>query len=163
VSGSHPMPKRPRRRQVAMVATLVALAAGLLAPPGAGAMVDYLGLREQLEVQRPAIRTALKPYMRAPDAAAFQVDKPGAVFAKYLDAAWKSIDGATKSPEAYAAMGKFRGTVDPKNDTQRQVLGVLLGDYMQARYGDDILREMKALAAFKTFNNVVDKNSDNTE
>lgn len=129
----------------------------------ARAAVDYLALREQLEVQRPALRAAMQPFVRAADAAEFPADKPGVAFGKYLDAAWKALDATRQFPEVVAALGKFQGVVDDKNPVQRQALGVLLGDYMQVRYGDDLLREIRALAAFKSFNNVVDRNSENKD
>ena len=43
-------------------------------------------------------------------------------------------------PEVHAAFGKFRGRVDMQDAAQRQTFAVLLGDYVQARYGDDIRR-----------------------
>jgi len=112
-------------------------------------------------VQRPALRAAVQPFVRPATVAEFPADKPGVAFGKYLDAAWKALDAPRQFPEVYAALSKFQGAVDANNAVQRQALGVLLGDYLSVRYGEDLWREMRTLAAFKSFNTVVDKNSEN--
>ncbi len=147
----------------AAAAAFVGAVAMAVCPSPAHAATDYLALREQLEVARPKLQTALQTFLRAPDVAAFSADKPGVAFQRYLDAAWKAIDAPVAFPEVYAALGKFRGSVDAANPVARQALGVMLGDYLQVRYGADVQRELRALIAFQSFNTVVDKNSDNPE
>jgi succinyl-diaminopimelate desuccinylase len=149
--------------QAAAAAALVVAGAAALAPRAACAATDYLALREQLEVARPKLQTALQTFQRAADVAAFPADKPGVAFQRYLDTAWKAIEAPTAFPEVYAALGKFHGTLDASNPVARQALGVMLGDYLQVRYGADVLRELRPLVACKSYNTVVDKNSDNPE
>jgi len=116
-------------RGAAAPAVFVAGCAALCAAP-VRAATDYLALREQLEVVRPKLQTAMQTFQRGPDVAAFPVDKPGVAFQRYLDAAWKAIDAPVAFPEVYAALSKFRGNVDASNPVARQALGVVLGDYL---------------------------------
>lgn len=152
-------------RRCIWIAGLAGIAAwvSLAAPPPALAATDFLALRERLEVERAALRQAMQPYQRANEAAAYPAEKPGVAFGKYLDAVWKAVDARNSFPEVHAALASYRGKLDPTNDVQRQALGVLLGDYFIVRYGDDYWRELKALVAFRTFNNILDRNSDNAE
>ena len=148
---------RLRVRGVALALVTIGVAS-----PGFGA-TDFLALREQLEVQRPALRAGMKDWIRPPASAAFVDDKPGTAFGRYLDLAWKVLDARRAFPEVHASMAGFRGRVDPANALQRRALGVLLGDYLQVRYGDDVHRELKTVVGFRTFNTVVDRNSNNAE
>jgi len=141
----------------------IGVTCGVVAAAGSAAATDLLELRERLEVERATIRTALQPFRRAPDAAAFASDRPREAFGRYLDAAAKTLDMPTAFPEVQASFGKFRGQFDTADAAQRQAFAVLLGDYVQARYGDDIRRELAALVACKSFDNVVDRNQDNIE
>jgi succinyl-diaminopimelate desuccinylase len=145
-------------------AALLAAGAWLaLAAAPVAAATDLLELRERLEVERPAIQTALRSYRRAADASAFPADKPGEAFGRYLAAAWKALDAPRAFPEVHAALGKFRGGLTPGDAAQRQAFAVLLGDYLQVRYGDDVRRELATLVACKSFDNIVDRNIDNPE
>ena len=152
---------RSRRSWQATHALVWASIAAVAAP--ARAATDLLELRERLEVARPALRSALQPFRRTPEAQAFAADKPAEAFGRYLDAAWKAVDAPQSFPEVHAALGRSRGKIDVDDPAQRQAFAVLLADYMQARYGDDIRRELAALVAYKTFDNVVDRNPDNAE
>ena len=134
-----------------------------LTPLAAGAATDLQSVRERLEVARPALRAALKPYLRAADAQAFPDDKPGVAFGKYVDQALRVLDAKTSFPDLHSAMQGNRKRLDPGNELQRQALAVFLGDYLQVRYGDDLRRELGKLVGFKTYNNVVDRNADNPE
>ena len=147
----------PRRAAVAFVAAL-----GLVATT-ATAATDFLALREQLEVQRPALRAGLQDLVRPATSTAFGTDKPGVAFGRYLDLVWKTLDARRTFPEVHAAMGRFRGKLDPANAVQRQALGVLLGDYLQVRYGEDFRRELQTAVSFRTYNTVVDRNATNPE
>ncbi len=140
----------------------LALVAIVIAVPALAA-TDFLALREQLEVQRPTLRTGMKDLIRPATTAAFAADKPGVAFGRYLDLVWKTLDARRAFPEVHAAMAGFRGRVDPANPIQRQALGVLLGDYLQVRYGDDFQRELLTAVGFRTFNTVVDRNASNVE
>lgn len=151
-------------RRVAGVRRLLA-ATALPAALGASAVhaaTDMLELRERLEVERPKLRAAMAPHLRAPAATAFPADKPGAAFARYLDEAWRVLDARQRYPEVHAGLGGFRGRV-PADAVPRQALAVLLGDYLQVRYGEDLKRELKTVVGFKTYDNVVDRNSENTQ
>jgi len=141
---------------------VLALTAIGMATPGFAA-TDFLALREQLEVQRPALRAGMKDLVRPGASGAFAADKPGVGFGRYLELVWKAVDARRAFPEVHAAMAGFRGRVDPANATQRQALGVLLGDYLQVRYGDDFQRELLTAVSFRTFNTVVDRNASNAE
>lgn len=114
-------------------------------------------------MERPKLRAGLASYLRKPDAAGFPADKPGVAFAKYLDLAWRAVDAPREFPEVQAALRGFRGRLDAQDAVQRQALGVLLGDYLQVRYGDDLERELGTLVGFRTFDNVVDRNPDNPQ
>jgi dipeptidase D len=149
-------------RFAALAFTVTLSLGAALAPGSCRAATDYQAMREKLEAQRPALRAALKPWLRAADATAFPSDKPGAAFGKYVDAALRVIEARTKYPEVATALQE-RKTLAPGNEVQRQALAVLLSDYLQCRYGDDLLRELRQLVGYKTFNDVVDENPSNTE
>jgi succinyl-diaminopimelate desuccinylase len=148
-----------KRWPVPAVAVVMTLAPAF----AARAATDFLELRERLQVERPKFVAGMQPYIRATTAEAFPSDKPGVAFGKYLDLVWKTLDAKTTAPEVYKALGAYRGKLDPSDATARQALGVLLGDYLQVRYGTDIRRELGNLVAFKTFSNVVDRNADNEQ
>jgi succinyl-diaminopimelate desuccinylase len=148
----------PRWRRIVLAPALVAMASG-----SSHAAVDFLALREQLEVQRPALRAGMQDWIRPPGNPAFGADKPGVAFARYLDLVWKTLDARRNFPEVQAAMTRFRGSLDAADATQREALGVLLGDYLQVRYGEDFVRELSTAVGFKTFHTVVDRNSTNPE
>jgi acetylornithine deacetylase/succinyl-diaminopimelate desuccinylase-like protein len=151
----------PRWRWIVPAAAAL-LGSGLVATLApAQAATDYLELRERLEVARPALQSALQPFRRSAGVQAFAADKPGEAFGRYLDAAWKAVDAQRAFPEVHAALGRGRGKAASEDAAQRQAYAVLLADYMQARYGDDIQRELATLVGFKTFDNVVDRNPDN--
>ena len=130
--------------------------------PGQAA-TDFLSLRERLEVERPKLREGMGSWIRKPAAVSFPAEKPGVAFAKYLELAWRAVDARTNFPEVQTALHGFRGQLDPANALQRQALGVLLGDYLQVRYGNDLERELGTLVGFRTFDNVVDRNADNPQ
>jgi len=152
-----------RRRALLWLLPVVALAAMLAAPRPAPAATDFLELRERLQVERPKLVAGMQPYIRSTTAEAFPADKPGVAFGKYLDLVWKTLDAKTTAPEVYEALRAYRGKLDPGNATARQALAVLLGDYLQVRYGADLRRELGNVVAFKTFSNVVDRNADNEQ
>ena len=163
--GTQRSARRPRRERRPRSARLLALMLGavLVAPVAARAETDFLELRERLEVNRATLRDGLSKFRRAPEAAQFPTEKPGTAFRKYVDLALRAVEAPTRFPEVQAALGKFNGRLDAADPTARQALGVLLGDYLQVRYGDDIVRELGTLVGFKTFNTIVDRNSENAE
>ena len=148
------------RVQAALAAVGVA---ATLFPGALRAEVDYLDLRERLEVQRESIHLALAPLIRAPEAEEFPADKPGKAFQTYLKAALAALNAKTDFPEVQAAFGKFDGRFDFGNDVQRRCLGIFLGDYLQVRYGGDVLRELRTLVSCRTYNDVIEPNQDNPE
>ena len=133
---------------------------------GAGAVraqVDYLDLRERLEVQRETLRTAMAAYIRGPEVAEFLADKPGKAFEVYLKAALAAVNAKSDFPAVQAALAKFDGRFDAGSEVQRRAVGVFLGDYLEVRYGGDVLRELRTLVGFRTFHNVIEPNPENPE
>lgn len=148
-------------RSLVLVAWWAAAAAlGLGTPGSARAQIDVLGLREQLEVERAAIRESMSEWIRPAGVATFRDGKPGEAFSAYLDAALRVLDAKSEYPELHEAFSRFDGSYDVADTVQRDALGVLLGDYIMARYGEDLIRELRTLVGFKTFSNVFEPNSE---
>jgi acetylornithine deacetylase/succinyl-diaminopimelate desuccinylase-like protein len=125
--------------------------------------IEMQDLREALEVQRRALRQSLQKYVRAPGATAFGNDAPGTAFRAYLDRALQLTRAAEEFPQVAAALRGFDGKVDPGNELQQHALGAFLGDYMQVRYGDDIVRELRTLVEFRTFGTLIEPNAESLE
>lgn len=141
----------------------VAVLAVSVSAAAARAQTDYLDLRERLESARATLRAGIAPYLRPPDQEAFPTDKPGKAFRTYLEAALAAVNAKQDFPAVHAALAKWNGRIDAQNETQRRALGLMLGDYMTVRYGDDLIRELRTLVQFKTYHNVISENADNVE
>ncbi|MFQ5601560.1 MAG: M20/M25/M40 family metallo-hydrolase [Candidatus Krumholzibacteriia bacterium] len=130
---------------------------------GAETDVDFVDLRERLEVERSALRSTIESYVRAREVMEFPDDAPGTVFRKYLSAALKVAKAKADFPEVHARMRGFDGRFEPTDEVQRKALGVFLGDYLQVRYGDDLVRELRTLVGFETYHTIIEPNPDNLQ
>lgn len=145
------------------ILSLLVVAVMAALPQAVCAQVDLLGLREQLEIARDDIRESLSAWVRAEGEPTFREGKPGEAFGEYLSAALRALEAKTEYPEVHATFSRFDGTFDAEDADQRGVLGIFLGDYMIVRYGEDLERELRELVKFKTFGNVYEPNSENSE
>jgi acetylornithine deacetylase/succinyl-diaminopimelate desuccinylase-like protein len=124
--------------------------------------VDFLDLRERLELAREDLSNSVAAYVRPADAEEFPADG-GKAFQTYVAAALKALNAKDDFPEIRSAFANFDGRFNVDDPLQRGVLGTFLGDYLHVRYGADIIRELKKLVARETFNNVYEENVENPE
>ena len=122
--------------------------------------IDFIGFREELEVERVEMTTPLLDYLRAPNEAVFQSEAPGEAFRRYVNRGLDVLNAATEYPEVEAAFRDFSGKLNVQNETQRNALGAFLGDYMQTRYANDILRELQKQVELDTYHRIIEPNSE---
>jgi acetylornithine deacetylase/succinyl-diaminopimelate desuccinylase-like protein len=125
--------------------------------------IDYIDLREQLEVERVSMTTPLLDYLRAPQEMAFPRENTGKAFRGFFNQGLDVLDAANEYPQIEAAFRNFDGRLDAGNAELRNVLGVFLGDYMQVRYSNDIIRELRTQVQFRTYPSLSESNSESTE
>ena len=150
----------PQPLRFLLLAALTTLGSSFVPAYCAAQDVDFIGLREQLEVGRVEMTTPLLAYLRAPDEAMFQTEAPGVAFRGYVNRGLDLLHAATEYPEIEAAFRDFNGRLDASSALQRNALGAFLGDYMQVRYANDILRELQVQVQLETYPRVVEPNAE---